>query len=211
MPTDKYSQEKYSEQYIELLQIAQENSIALGLPTPEAWINEKVEDSLIETLQSFMLEAFYPHMYSILPIYWGNSCQFLSAHIYSHLKSVGINCEIIVGEVEINGTPECDATLENLRQEYLSKQPQQGGQLIHAWVSIGGDTIIDAGLPDRIIKNYRFPERFMPPIMVGRASELSAKFRARHQPLLIGAEYIGKTNQLDLQGMQEKYSATLTS
>ena len=62
MPTDKYSQEKYSEQYIELLQIAQENSIALGLPTPEAWINEKVEDSLIETLQRFMLEAFYPNM-----------------------------------------------------------------------------------------------------------------------------------------------------
>ena len=205
MLTEKYTRENYSKQYLELLQIARDKSLALGLPSTEAWLNAAAEDELLESLQGFIFENLYPHLYRILPTYWGNSCQILSAHIFSCLKSMGINCDIVVGEVEINGTPECDVTLENLQQEYLCEKPPLGGQLIHAWVSLGGDSIIDAGLPDRIIKNYRFPEKKMPPIMVGRASDLSKKFRTRHQPLLVGAEYISKTNQINLANMREAY------
>ncbi len=186
--------------------MAQDKSSALGLPPFEVGLKETVDDDFLASLQGFMFENLYPHLYGILPTYWGNSCQFLSAHIFSCLRSMGINCDIVVGEVEVNGTLECDATLENLQQEYLSEKPLSGDQLIHAWVSLGGDSIIDAGLPDRIIKNYQFPERFMPPIMVGRASDLSKKFRARHQPLLVGAEYIGKTNQINYLSMHEAYA-----
>lgn len=205
MSAEKYAQENYSKKYLELLRTAQDESLALGLPPSEAWINEMVEDDLLESLQVFIFENIYPHLYSILPTYWGNSCQILSAHIFSCLKSMGINCDIVVGEVEVNGTLECDATLENLKQEFLSEQPLSGCQLIHTWVSLGGDSIIDAGLPDRVIKNYRFPEKFMPPIMVGRASDISKKFRVRHLPLLVGADYIVKTNQINLVAMREVY------
>ena len=35
-------------------------------------------------------------------------------------------------------------------------------------------------------KNYKFPERYMPPIMIDRTSNLSSKFWARHMPMVIG-------------------------
>lgn len=209
--TDKYATENYSKKYLELLRAAQDESLSTGIPFHSLFLQEEVDNDFIAKIQRLALENLYPCLYRTLPTYWGNSCQILSAHVYSFLKAIGVNCEVVVGEVEINGTLEFDATLENLREEYLSESLRQGGQLIHVWVSLGGDSIIDAGLPDRIIKNYRFPEDYMPPIMVGRASDLSEKFRARHQPLLVGAEFIGRTNQIDLVKMSAYYESLLNS
>lgn len=207
----KYGTENYSKKYLELLKLAQNESASAGVAFSNQLFQAEVCDSFIDNVQRLAFEVLYPHLYGVLPAYWGNSCQILSAHVYSFLKAIGVDCEVVVGEVEINGTLEFDATLENLREEYLSESLPQGGQLIHVWVSIGEDSIVDTGLPDRIIKNYRFPENHMPPILVGRASDLSERFRARHQPLLVGAEFVGKTNQIDLEKMAEFYESLVNS
>lgn len=129
--------------------------------------------------------------------YWGNQCQHLSSHIATFLNVVlGLPAEIIIGEVSINGTLEYDTTLEGLKAEYFAEQPLDGSQTLHAWVSVGGDVIIDAALPDRLARHYKVPRDMLPDIMVGRASMFlnpGLNFSACYQPIIYGSDFLEKT------------------
>lgn len=207
MHDQKYALENYSETYLKLMSSALENSLILGFKNkPRIALLENPTNESLEILTEHIFEKIYPHLFEIYPMYWGNSCQLLSSHIFAILTSHGISADIVYGEVEINGTLEFDTTLEGLKNELSSQSPLTGGQCLHAWVSLGGDTIIDAGLPDRMIKNYKFPREYMPPIIVGRATALSRTFRARYQPLLVGTEFLAKTNPPDPLEVLKIYS-----
>lgn len=122
--------------------------------------------------------------------------QLLSSHIFGFLNAEGIHAEIIIGEVRVHGTLEFDANLDQLLEDF--KLPDMSkGQMLHAWVSIGGDTIIDAGLSHRMVKYYGLPDRLAAPILIGRASDLSKKYYVRHQPIIVGAEYLARTTKPD--------------
>jgi len=208
MTEDKHLGESYSEKYLELMSIAINESLALGFTNkPRVGAHENISNESLDSVQNLAFERLHPHLYNVIPGYWGNSCQTLSTYVFAYLTSIGIKCDIVIGEVEINGTLEFDTTLSNLRHEYQSPVELHGGQHLHAWVSLGGDTIVDAGLPDRMIKNYNVPEKNMPPIIVGRASEISRKFRARHQPLVIGTDFLAKTNSYNPLDILEKYNS----
>lgn len=166
---------------------------------------ESVNNETLDTLQTHVLNEIYPYLFRIHPTYWGNSCQFLSSHIFAILSSQGIVADIVYGEVEVNGTLEFDTSLDELKSDFHAPDLTRG-QNLHAWVSIGGDTIIDAGLPDRMIKNYKFPEKHMPPILIGRASDLSRTYRTRHQPILVGTDFLAKTNPPDPLKLMDIYS-----
>lgn len=212
MSEDKYSTENYSEKYLALMDIAINESLALGfMNAPKVEVKENISNEILGSTQELAFDRLYPHLYKIVPGYWGNSCQTLSTHVFAYLTSIGVRCDIVIGEVEVNGTLEFDTTLGNLKHEYQSPVELHGEQSLHAWVSLGGDTIIDAGLPDRMIKNYKFPEKYMPLIMIGRASEISRKFRARHQPLLIGTDFIAKTNSYNPLDILNKYNSSSKS
>jgi hypothetical protein len=66
---------------------------------------------------------------------------------------------LVVGEVNIQGNLEYDATLENIREEYRAR-PTDGSQRLHMWLTLGDDVIVDPGLADRLIKYYRCPSVF---------------------------------------------------
>jgi len=133
----------------------------------------------------------------MLPGYWGNSCQTLSTNIFAYLNHHDIEANIILGNVIINGTDEFDATLETLQEEVRAIEPPTGHQAVHAWVSLGDDTIIDAALPPRLVKYYNAPLEFNDLILIGRASEMSSRFKLRYQPILVGTEFFAKTNPPD--------------
>lgn len=198
MSEDKHSAENYSAKYLELMDVAIGESLALEFTNaPRVSTEENISDESLKSLESQIFDDLYPRLYRLVPGYWGGSCQTLSTHVFAYLTAIGFTCDIVMGEVEINGTLEFGTTLSNLQNEYRSPIELHGDQHIHTWVSLGGDVIVDAGLPDRIIKNYQFPEKYMPPIMVGRASGLSNKFQARHQPLIIGTDFLAQTNTHD--------------
>lgn len=133
----------------------------------------------------------------VLPGYWGNLCQTLSTNIFAYLNHQGIEANIVLGNVIINGTDEFEATLESLREEVLAAAPLTGHQAVHAWISLGDDTIIDAALPPRLVKHYNAPPQFNDMIFIGRASEMSFKYKLRYQPILVGTEFFAKTNPPD--------------
>ncbi|WP_426189628.1 hypothetical protein [Massilia sp. DWR3-1-1] len=134
---------------------------------------------------------------AILPGYWGNSCQTLSTNIFAYLNSRGIAADIVLGNVIINGTDEFDTTLDTLQREFSATEPLAGHQAVHAWVSLGDDTIIDAALPPRLVKHYKAPPHFDDMIFIGRASEFSSRYLLRYQPILVGTEFFAKTNPPD--------------
>lgn len=196
----------YSELYREKLERAINEARTLYFPNKtRVSPTVKVDEERLSFVKDYMWQKFYPSMYKILPTYWGNQCQTLASHAFAHLVMHGFDADIVVGEVEVNGTLEFDATLESIRREY-SGENLVGNQAIHVWVTIGDDTVIDAGLPDRMIKHYKFPENLMPPIIVGRAGKIAQDFRAKHEPLLVGTDFVAKTNSIDPLDLAEKLS-----
>lgn len=134
---------------------------------------------------------------SVLPGYWGNSCQTLSSYIFAHLNNQGIAAEIVLGNVIINGTDEFETTLQSLQEEMGATEPLSGNQVVHAWVSLGDDTIVDAALPPRLVRHYNAPADFNDVILIGRASHMSSELKIRYQPILVGTEFFAKTNPPD--------------
>ena len=146
---------------------------------------------------SLLLGRFSGHLDMICPGYWGNSCQTLSTNIFAFLNAQGIPADIVIGNVIINGTDEFDTTPELIREEVTGTRPAEGPQSIHAWISVGDDTIIDAALPPRLAKYYGAPPKFNDMILIGRASEFSVRHHLRYQPMVVGTEFFAKTNPPD--------------
>ena len=206
MTGSKYEVENYTTEYLKLLSSALTRSALIGFgDNPRISTSKSVSQEQLSELQSFAYNELYPELKNILPIYWGNSCQLLSAHACAVLNSKGYNAELIIGEVEINGTLEFDTNIDTLRRELDSQEDRCDDQELHVWVSLGSDIIVDCGLPDRMIKNYKVQEKYMPPIMIDTASNLSRQFRARHQPMLLGAEFLAKTNSLNMGELINHY------
>lgn len=196
----------YTESYLDQLSESFERSRLLCFGTnPRVSADECMADSALVELQEVIYDEVYPLLKNQFNFYWGNSCQLLSAHAFAVLVAKGYKAEIIIGEVDVNGTLEFDTTIESLVGEMRAVEKSRRGQEIHVWVSLGADIIVDCGLPDRMLKNYKFPEHLMPPIMIERTSNLSRKFRARHMPIVIGDSFLAKTNELDTAELVRHY------
>jgi hypothetical protein len=194
MQPDINFNDSYSNEYSNLLEKAQLESNYFNFPNqPIVCAQDNVSDLELNTTFELLADDLYPYLKKINPGYWGNSCQELSSHIFAFLNAVGVKADIVIGEVQVHGTLEFDTTLAGLRKDY-DASTNVGDQELHAWVSIGGDTIIDAGLPDRMVKHYKLPQDVAPPIFIDRATNISSELYARHQPIIIGADFLAKTN-----------------
>lgn len=156
---------------------------------------QKISNKKIDELAFLLNERILPILISQFgDSYRGASCINFSAAIYAWLNALEIDAEIVFGEVEIAGTDEFDVTLENLIYEYKNNI-REGVQNIHAWVTIGDDIIIDACLPDRIFKYYQVPN--LPNIFVTRAYIMAETWKSKYKPMLIGSDFINKTNNFN--------------
>ncbi|WP_199103893.1 hypothetical protein [Aquitalea sp. ASV11] len=185
----------YTDMLVEAFTTSKE---VFAFPSPPAidptW---KISDQDIAKLDYFINHDWALKMGAQMDPYWGDQCQFLAGHIVSYLNMIhNIPAEIIIGEVSINGTLEYDANFEELKQEYFSETRMRGNQNLHAWVSIGGDVIIDAAIGHRLAKNYNVPLKKLPRVMVRRASgfiKSGLNFSAKHLPMIYGSDFLEKT------------------
>ena len=187
----------YSTQYKILFDAAVEAGRELDFPhAPLTASGNAVEPSLLMAVRE-MLADFSDHLNYVMPSYWGNSCQALSTQIFGFLNAHRIPAEIVIGNVIINDTDVFSTTLESLKSEYLADKPLTGSQSLHAWVSLGDDTIVDAALPPRLAKNHGYPSDRANAILVGRAGLFSEKLFLQYEPILVGSDFIAKTNPPD--------------
>lgn len=197
MPNSKDMPINYSDLYREHLSAAITNSKELGFARPSL-ISRQVrigEDSLRQVNE--LVSSYSDMLDSMLPGYWGNSCQTLSSHLFSLLNSHEIDADIVLGTVIINGHDEFGVTLESLTNEFCATEPLTGHQVVHAWISLGDDTVVDAALPPRLVSKYRAPEKLDDVIFVGRAQQLGTAFDIQYCPVLVGSEFFAKTNPPD--------------
>ncbi|PKV47907.1 hypothetical protein CLU92_5381 [Janthinobacterium sp. 61] len=189
--------DNYSEIYIDKLAEAFFQSRKLGFTRPPLIaVEAQIQDDVLRAT-SELLGRLSGILNMAVPGYWGNSCQTLSTNIFAMLNSRGIEANIILGNVIINTTDEFEVTLESLQAEVLSTESLEGAQNVHAWVSLGGDTIVDAALPPRLVKHYKAPQHFNDMILIGRAAEFNARYNIQYQPILVGTEFFARTNPPD--------------
>lgn len=189
--------ENYSPVYVKKLAEAIDQSSKLGLTRPPIITAEaQIQDDVLRAT-SKLLGHLSATLDLAVPGYWGNSCQTLSTNIFAMLNTHGIDANIVLGNVIINTTDEFEVTLESLQAELLSTESLEGAQNVHAWISLGGDTIVDAALPPRLVKHYEAPQRFDDMIFVGRAAEFNARYNIQYQPILVGTEFFARTNPPD--------------
>jgi len=164
-----------------------------------------VNNDYINYIGNIIHSYLYNTLIENSPNYWGASCQTHSTQIFAFLTAIDIKSDIVYGEVKINNNNEFNTTTNNLIDEYKSDIISDEPQMIHAWVSIGGDIIIDSCLPDRITKNHGIPRDQMPPFIVGSAKEIAHYFKAEYIPMLVGTDFLAKTNPPNPLDEIEKY------
>lgn len=195
----------YSTIYREKLSNAFLESSKVGFTRPPIISAQaRIEDDILRATSELMnrLSSFFD---MIVPGYWGNSCQTLSTNIFAHLNKQGIAANIVLGNVVINGTDEFETTLESLQEEVRTAEHLEGEQKVHAWVSLGDDTIVDAALPPRLVRHYKAPQHFNDMIFIGRAGEFDARYNIQYQPILVGTEFFARTNPPDPMDLLNKF------
>lgn len=193
--------DKYKKHTEEAIALAQE----LGA-TNRARISpyRNVSNGEIIAARDAVSGGFYQLLRRRIPEWWGVCCQDLATMIFVHLANEGFEVDIVVGGVDIQGNNEYDATVEGLISEYMNPDFCRQ-QNIHAWVSLGGDVVIDAGLSARLVKYYRMPEDIDPGIVVERADWISNGWHSRHIPMFVGTDFIAKTNSHDPLSILNKF------
>lgn len=200
----------YSNLYREQLSKAIIESSNLGFRRPPIITPDKPVSEDILSTTSKLLSDLSGTFDMILPGYWGESCQTLSTQIFAHLNAWGIPANIVVGNVTVNGTDEFETTLEYLQQEVLATEPLKGVQKLHAWICLGDDTLVDAALPPRLVRNYGAPRQFEDTIFIDRAGKMMERFKIQYVPLLVGTEFFAKTNPPDPMTLLMKLKERLT-
>lgn len=189
--------ENYSPVYVKMLVEAIDHSKKLGFRRPTIITAEaQIQDDVLRET-SKLLSHLSAALDMAVPGYWGNSCQTLSTNIFAMLNTHGIDANIVLGNVIINTTDEFEVTLESLQAEVNSTVELGEVQNVHAWISLGGDTIVDAALPPRLVKHYKAAQHFDDMMFIGRAGEFDVKYNIQYQPILVGTEFFARTNPPD--------------
>ena len=199
----------HSVEYRRLLKAAVNEAEQLGLtPLPNVDAYSNVSDDVVESIRELCNNEYLPRLKRMFPGYWGASCQNLATHLFAWLRIAGFDVDLVVGEVNIQGNLEYDATLENIRDEYRVRLTE-GSQRLHMWLTLGDDVIVDPGLAHRLIKYYRVPEHVLNPVLVHRADEFGTRLAVHHWPMLVGADFATKTNSVGPFDLIDMYTPAL--
>lgn len=197
----------YTQVYRDMLSKAITESAKLGFTRPAIISPQANIDDSVLRATSELLSELSGFLDRVVPGYWGNSCQTLSTNIFAHLNNQGIAANIVLGNVWVGATDEFETTLESLQEEVQATEHLQGEQKVHAWISLGGDTIVDAALPPRLVRHYKAPEHFDDMMFIGRAAEMVARYNIKYRPILVGTEFFARTNPPDPMDLLNKLQA----
>jgi hypothetical protein len=185
-----------SSQYESLSLAAFENSVTLGLE-PRLNFRKAITGELKKNLKNLcQYELISLLLQQFGNGYWGQQCLNIAPHTFMILQHLGIDCELVYGEVSINGTDEFDTTYDGLVKELESAE--NGGFAIHVWIQVGKDLLIDPTVAARINKYYS--PQFSPHyIVLGKSKKLLKDLKLEYKPMLAGAKYVTRTCGIPLE------------
>ncbi|MGF1767343.1 hypothetical protein L4D06_08145 [Enterovibrio makurazakiensis] len=183
--------------YRDAIKLVEKRSLELGLD-PQLGLKIPIDDEKITLLQQVCCNHLIQtllHRYQ--PGDWGQQCLNIAAQTFAIFQHWEIPCELVFGEVNINGTDEYGTTLEGLLAEYKHGYTENAFA-IHVWVNIGKDYIIDPTISSRINKYYdpNCPQNL---VINGTAKTLDRTMRLKYKPILAGVKYLERTCDIPLE------------
>lgn len=185
----------YGAQFIEALDFGR----TIGLTRTPLVDEQSVQPSLLE--ESNELICLHADLWrKALPEYHGNQCMEISSRLYALLNSNGIAADIVVGSVSVRGQVLYDITPELIKKEVMQPSDENSGLSLHAWISLGGDSIIDYSLPSMLVEKMGVPRHFWKAGFVESAADLSNQ-GIEYRPMAVSAQILGLINSYDPQDL----------
>jgi hypothetical protein len=156
-------------------------------------LTDKITDSFVEKTKELIQKSLTNTMSLGIPGYWGDRCIDISANIYIFLKNSGIACEIVFGDIEILGEKKYGTEIKSLMLEH-NKNKKNGDQIIHTWITLGDDVIIDGAIYDMTTSDLNWPLNWNNRIIVSRVNDLNLSKKIEYIPMFIGAGFLSTTN-----------------
>lgn len=136
-----------------------------------------------------------------LPDYHGDQCMEVTSKLYALLNYHGIAADIVIGSVTVHGDKLYAITPEAIAQEVINPGGDVGLSL-HAWLTIGGDSVIDYALPSLLVQNKGAPLHFSQAGFVEHAADLCSQ-SIEYEPMLVGSQFLGFVNTYDPHDLLE--------
>lgn len=193
----------YSKTYRKLFNEAAARIPEFGM-LREPLINIKpVSDELLDKAGDLIGEQWHL-IRKNLPGYIGDHCIQISSRIFAMLNHRGFTADIVIGTVHIHGKQAYNCTVESLTAEAKNSGSEESRMSMHAWVSLGDDTIIDGAIPSYLAAVHNAPPNLMNQLFITRAGDFSEDAGIQYHPMIVGSEYIGLTNPPDPLVMLEQ-------
>ena len=186
----------YTTTYLQLLQESIERAPEFGITRPCMIKMEKVKDADFNKAIR-LIHKEWPKITDAMPGYLGNRCIALASTIFALLVSHGFNADIVIGTVHYQGERIFPCTVESLLQEVRSPGGENDAVALHAWVTLGGDTIVDGGMFSRLARTGGAPERFDRQYLWARAGLLAQQNDMQYHPLVVGSQFIALIKEID--------------
>lgn len=184
-----------TQNYLEQLSAALARGPEFGLSRAPLITVAPVSDETIEAAFR-LLDKHSPLIMTGMSEDVSDQCVTLSARAFTSLNASGVPADIVIGTTYWNGQNVFPCDVESLKREALDPGDEGTRIKMHAWISLGGDTIIDMTLPQFLVLNRGAPEHFYGSIIASRVENIKDD-GILYEPIIVGAEYIGKTNPPD--------------
>ena len=199
----------YTKVYLQLLRESIDRAPEFGITRPCMINTDKVRDDNFERA-NYLIQREWPKITNSISGYLGNRCVALASIVFALLVSHGFKADIVIGTVHHRGERVFPCTVETLLKEVRSPGGVDDAVAMHAWVTLGGDTIIDGGMLSRLVRTGEAPERFDRQYFWTRAGLLSQKSDMQYHPLVVGSQFIALINEIDPWIQVEAYRAMLS-
>jgi hypothetical protein len=186
----------YTKTYLQLLRESIDRAPDFGISRPCMIKVDKVREEDLD-MATDLLDMHWQRLADSMPGYLGNRCVALSSQIFALLVSHGFNADIVIGTVHYQGERIFPCTVESLLQEVRSPGGENDAVALHAWVTLGGDTIVDGGMFSWLVRTGGAPERFDRQYLRSRAGLLAHNSDMQYHPLVVGSQFIALIKEID--------------
>ena len=121
----------------------------------------------------------------------------VTTRLYVLLNSRGITADIVIGSVSTDQTQFYRCDVQYLRDIATQTVDETAPIDLHAWITLGGDSVIDYALPSKLARSHGAPSNFMDAGFCADATGFAKCMGVFYEPMLVGSQYLAVVNSAD--------------
>ena len=169
---------------------------SMGMTRAPLVTAEQPSPELVQQAYAFVHEQYHLWRTS-MPEYLGNQCMDVTTRLYGLLNSRGIKADIVIGSVRTQQSQFFNCDVPYLRDIATQLVDETAPIDLHAWITVGGDSVIDFALPSKLARNHGAPADLMNEGFCADATGMAKHMGLYYEPLLVGSQYLALVNSVD--------------